>query len=111
MLACKSSRVDGAHPLAQVDNPHADAAAARPANNACEEIDRQLAEHTAHEAADAEARVMADVTYERALIVRAERTRVIDCTSKKKFQPGKTGRDGEELSRPRGRAPRRSART
>ncbi|MGE0399690.1 MAG: hypothetical protein AB7T06_23445 [Kofleriaceae bacterium] len=70
-------------PLAQVDNPHADAAAARPASNACEEIDRQLAEHTAHEAADAEARVMADVTYERALIVRAERTRVIDCTSKK----------------------------
>ncbi|MGE0396730.1 MAG: AAA family ATPase [Kofleriaceae bacterium] len=54
------------------------AAAARQARNTCEEIDRQLAEHTAHEAADAEARVMANVTYERALIVRAERTRVVE---------------------------------
>ncbi len=88
MLVCKSSRVDARAQSScveartrshKVDNPHADAAAARQARNACEEIDRQLAEHTAH----AEARVMANVTYERALIVRAERTRVIDCTSKK----------------------------
>jgi exonuclease SbcC len=54
------------------------AAAARQSRVACEEIDRQLAEHAAHEAADAEARVMANVTHERALIVRAERTRIVE---------------------------------
>ncbi len=54
------------------------AAAARQARVACEEIDLQLAEHAAHEAADGEARVMANVTHERTLIVRAERTRVVE---------------------------------
>ena len=63
---------------ADVEQLVAIAAAARRARDACAEIDKQLAEHAAHEAADAEARVMANVTHERAMIVRGERTRVVE---------------------------------